>query len=228
MTSVPQMSFQTKTAEETAFLFRNDRQAGLPSGHAAHSSHTSHYFDCLPVALEHSCRRRPLLTRCETLEIADFTFRKPLIYRLLTLSNLNEKISRGLQSDWRFRLAQLLWDNTFQPKLEVRSARYQHKDWVARSYFRTISTLISTIFSPSNRGTCCKSTETSSLRCKMRSLIHFASIQAPLPPTGTFREPKDLKNSKHVLLHWSLGNSSAIACLVIGHFFNKLAPKIVH
>jgi hypothetical protein len=88
MTSVTQMSFQNKAAGAPAFLFRNDRKTGPFSGPSCFLSITNYHFSIL------NCQSSSAISGLTSAFgiFVDFTFRKPLIYRLLTLSNLNKKI----------------------------------------------------------------------------------------------------------------------------------------
>ena len=103
MTSVTQMSFQTKTVGPPALLFRNDRLTGPFSG--------PNPFSPITIALTGAARRRqrsvslpcgpripwfpsvPSRSAQQTPNFPKFTFPNPLIYRVLTLSNLNRKNS---------------------------------------------------------------------------------------------------------------------------------------
>jgi hypothetical protein len=89
MTSVTQMSFQRKAVALAAAFLRNDCHGGVPSGTLGYSSHPSHHSHASLTSLEHwysghclviSAWASVIPARCN-----------PLIYRLLTLSNLNKK-----------------------------------------------------------------------------------------------------------------------------------------
>jgi len=97
MTSFTQMSFQTKTAGQSAFLFRNDSQAGILSGLRERSSQRScNSHDSFLCGFENWCLSHCLVIRAWTLVIP--IRRNPLISRLSTRLRLNKKYFFGRPS----------------------------------------------------------------------------------------------------------------------------------